>query len=229
MRLIDVIYTRCPFYGSRRIAAQLRREYSLPCNRKRIQRLMRIMGIRGIAPGPDTSRPHPEHKIYPYLLRDVAIEKVNQVWSTDITYIPMAKGFMYLVAVIDWHSRYVLSWALSNTLETLFCIEALEQALRLNTPKIFNTDQGVQFTSQAFTQTLLAMKIEISMDGRGRALDNIFVERLWRTVKYENVYMNDYQTVPELRRGLERYFEFYNQERLHQSLDYQTPAEVYFS
>lgn len=229
MRLIDVIYTRCPFYGSRRITAQLRREHALSCNRKHIQRLMRMMGIRGVAPGPDTSKPHPEHKVYPYLLRDVAVSQVNQVWSTDITYIPMAKGFMYLVAVIDWHSRYVLSWALSNTLDTLFCIEALEQALTLNTPKIFNTDQGVQFTSLAFTQTLLAMKIEISMDGRGRALDNIFVERLWRTVKYENIYMNDYQTVPELRQGLERYFEFYNQERLHQSLDYQTPAEVYFS
>lgn len=166
MRLIDVIYTRCPFYGSRRITAQLRREYSLPCNRKHIQRLMRIMGIQGIAPGPDTSKPHPEHKVYPYLLQNVVIAKVDQVWSTDITYIPMAKGFMYLVAVIDWHSRYVLSWALSNTLDTLFCIEALEQALKVSTPKIFNTDQGVQFTSLAFTQTLLAMKIEISMDGR---------------------------------------------------------------
>jgi putative transposase len=227
--MIDVIYTRCPFYGSRRITAQLRREHKLPCNRKHIQRLMRIMGIHGVAPGPDTSKPHPENKVYPYLLRDVVIDQVNQVWSTDITYIPMAKGFMYLVAVIDWHSRYVLSWALSNTLDTSFCIVALEQALMVNTPKIFNTDQGVQLTSQAFTQTLLAMKIEISMDGRGRALDNIFVERLWRTVKYEDIYMNDYQTVPQLRRGLERYFEFYNQERLHQSLDYQTPAEVYFS
>jgi putative transposase len=229
MRMIDVIYTRCPFYGSRRITAQLRREQGVPYNRKHIQRLMRIMGIRGVAPGPDTSKPHPENKVYPYLLRDVVINQVNQVWSTDITYIPMAKGFMYLVAVIDWHSRYVLSWALSNTLETSFCIEALVQALKVNTPKIFNTDQGVQFTSQAFTQTLLAMKIEISMDGRGRALDNIFVERLWRTVKYENVYMNDYQTVAELRQGLAVYFEFYNQERLHQSLNYQTPEEVYFS
>lgn len=229
MRMIDVIYTRCPFYGSRKITAQLRREHNLLCNRKHVQRLMRIMGIRGIAPGPDTSKPHPEHRVYPYLLQGIEIKEVNQVWSTDVTYIPMAKGFMYLVAVIDWHSRYVLSWALSNTLDTLFCIEALEQALKINTPKIFNTDQGVQFTSLAFTHILLTMQIEISMDGRGRALDNIFVERLWRTVKYEDIYINDYQTAPELQRGLERYFDFYNQERLHQSLDYQTPAEVYFS
>ena len=188
MRLIDEIYTRHPFYGSRRITAQLNREQDENWNRKRIARLMQIMGIRGIAPGPDTSKPHPEHKIYPYLLRDVTVEKVNQVWSTDITYIPMRKGFMYLVAVIDWFSRYVLSWELSNTLDTAFCLDALEQALTINTPEIFNTDQGTQFTSQAFTGALLDKDIKISMDGRGRALDNIFVERLWRTVKYENIY-----------------------------------------
>jgi putative transposase len=229
MRRIDKIYTRCPFYGSRRITAQLNRDHDDHWNRKRIQRLMGIMGIRGVAPGPDTSKPHPEHKIYPYLLRGVAINRINQVWSTDITYIPMAKGFMYLTAVIDWHSRYVLSWTLSNTLDTSFCIEALEQALALNTPEIFNTDQGAQYTSLVFTQLLLDKGIKISMDGRGRALDNIFVERLWRTVKYENIYMNDYLSVPELRFGLKQYFEFYNQQRLHQSLDYQTPAEVYFS
>jgi putative transposase len=229
MRLIDEIYTRCPFYGSRRITAQLNRDHDDPWNRKRIQRLMGIMGIRGVAPGPDTSKPHPEHKIYPYLLRGVSINRINQVWSTDITYIPMAKGFMYLTAVIDWYSRYVLSWTLSNTLDTSFCIEALEQALAVNTPEIFNTDQGAQYTSLAFTQLLLDKGIKISMDGRGRALDNIFVERLWRTVKYENIYMNDYLSVPELRFGLTQYFEFYNQQRLHQSLDYQTPAEVYFS
>ena len=229
MRMIDEIYTRCPFYGSRRITAQLNRESSPQWNRKRIQRLMRIMRIRGVAPGPDTSKPHPENKIYPYLLRGAVIDKPNQVWSTDITYIPMIKGFMYLVAVIDWHARYVLSWSLSNTLETAFCTEALEHALTVDTPDIFNTDQGAQFTSQEFTQVLLDKGIKISMDGRGRALDNIFVERLWRTVKYEDIYLNGYQTVPELRLGLKRYFEFYNQERLHQSLGYQTPKEVYFS
>ena len=228
MRMIDEIYTRCPFYGSRRITAQLSRDCGEPWNRKRIQRLMRLMGIRGVAPGPDTSKSHPEHKVYPYLLRGMTIDKVNQVWSTDITYIPMTKGFMYLVAVIDWHSRYVLSWELSNTMDTTFCIDSLEKALDVSTPTIFNTDQGAQFTSLSFTKALLDKGVKISMDGRGRALDNIFVERLWRTVKYENIYMNDYQTVPELRAGLKRYFEFYNQQRLHQSLDYQTPSEVYF-
>ena len=230
MRQIDEIYTRCPFYGSRRITAQLNLDSDgVSWNRKRIQRLMRIMGIRGVAPGPNTSRAHPDHKIYPYLLRDVVIDRVNQVWSTDITYIPMVKGFMYLVAVIDWYSRYVLSWALSNTLDTSFCIEALQKALDQNTPMIFNTDQGAQFTRLAFTQVLRDKDIQISMDGRGRALDNIFVERLWRTVKYENIYMNEYRTVSELKLGLRLYFEFYNQERLHQSLDYQTPAEIHFA
>jgi putative transposase len=202
MRQIDEAYTQSPFYGSRRITMQLNRQYGQQWNRKRIQRLMHLMGIRGVAPGPDTSKPHPEHRIYPYLLRGLAIERVNQVWSTDVTFIPMPKGFMYLVAVIDWYSRYVLAWALSNMQETLFCLDALHQALEFNTPEIFNTDQGTQFTSQAFTQTLLDRGIQISMDGRGRALDNIFVERLWRTVKYENIYLNDYQSVPELRLGL---------------------------
>ncbi len=229
MQQIDEIYIQCPFYGSRRITAQLNRDHQVSWNRKRIQRLMRIMGLRGIAPGPDTSKPRTENKIYPYLLRDVKISQVNQVWSTDITYIPMVKGFMYLVAVIDWHSRYVLSWIISNTLDMTFCIDALKAALDVSTPLIFNTDQGSQFTSHAFTKVLLDKKIKISMDGRGRALDNIFVERLWRTVKYENIYMNEYQTVTELSKGLKQYFEFYNQERLHQSLDYRTPEEVYFS
>jgi putative transposase len=229
MRMIDEIYTRCPFYGSRRITAQLNRDHCQQWNRKRIQRLMRIMGIRGVAPGPDTSKPHPQNKIYPYLLRGMPINKVNQVWSTDITYIPMPHGFMYLVAVIDWYSRYVLSWQLSNTMETSFCTDALEAALAVNTPTIFNTDQGVQFTSKAFTQILLDKEIKISMDGRGRAFDNIFVERLWRTVKYENIYMNDYQNVPELLAGLKYYFDFYNQERLHERLGYVPPVEVYFS
>ncbi len=227
--MVDKIYTRCPFYGSRRIRAQLNRDNGWKLNRKLIQRLMRFMGIRGIAPGPDTSKKHPEHKIYPYLLRDLTINKINQVWSTDITYIPMAKGFMYLVAVIDWHTRYVLSWTLSNTMDNTFCMEALQHALIKGTPEIFNTDQGAQFTSQEFTQILLDKGIKISMDGRGRALDNIFIERLWRTVKYENIYMNDYQSVSELTNGLKVYFEFYNQERLHQNLDYKTPAEVYLS
>lgn len=229
MKMIDEIYTRCPFYGYRRMTAQLNREQSQQWNRKRIQRLMGVMGIRGIAPGPETSQSHPDHKIYPYLLRGVTINRVNQVWSADITYVPMAKGFMYLVAVIDWHSRYILSWKLSNTLDHSFCVDALKQALTLSTPEIFNTDQGVQFTSQAFTQILKDNEVRISMDGRGRALDNIFVERFWRTVKYENIYLNDYQTVPDLRHGLKRYFKFYNQERLHQSLGYQTPAEVHCS
>jgi len=229
MRQIDEVYTAYPFYGSRRITAALNRAQTVRLNRKRIVRLMRIMGIRGLAPGPDTSKPHPENKVYPYLLRGLAIERANQVWSTDITYIPMPKGFMYLVAIIDWYSRYVLSWQLSNTLDTAFCLDALEQALQINTPSIFNTDQGVQFTSEAFTGALLKKTIRISMDGRGRALDNIFVERLWRTVKYENIYLNEYPTVAALRQGLKDYFTFYNQVRGHQSLNYQTPAEVYLT
>ena len=190
---------------------------------------MQIMGIRGLAPGPDTSKPHPEHKVYPYLLRNLSIDRVNQVWSTDVTYIPMPRGYMYLVAVIDWHSRYVLSWSLSSVQDTAFCLEALEQALSLGKPAIFNTDQGSQFTSQVFTQKLLENEIKISMDGRGRALDNIFVERLWRSVKYENIYLNDYQSVRELQGGLKQYFEFYNRERLHQNLDYRTPYQVHYA
>jgi putative transposase len=229
MRQIDAIYTRHPYYGSRRITAFLNRQEQYPCNRKRIQRLLRVMGIQGVAPGPPTSQPHPGHTLYPYLLQDVVIERANQVWSTDITFIPMPKGFMYLVAIIDWYSRYVLSWALSNTQDTLFCLEALGQALALNKPAIFNSDQGSQFTSQAFIQVLLEQGIQISMDGRGRALDNIFIERLWRTVKYEDIYLNNYSSVAELRAGLKQYFEFYNHQRLHQSLDYRTPAAVYFS
>lgn len=229
MKKIDEIYTRSPFYGSRRITAQLQRDYGMEINRKRVQRMMRALGLRGIAPGPDTSKPHKAHKKYPYLLRKLLINRVNMVWSTDITYVPMTNGFMYLVAVIDWYSRYVLSWKLSNTMDTQFCIDALEQALTINQPDIFNTDQGVQFTSEAYTTVLLKKNIQISMDGRGRALDNIFVERLWRTVKYENIYMNDYQTVAELKAGLSAYFTFYNEKRLHQSLDYNTPLEVHFS
>ena len=228
MNRIDSVYTRSPFYGSRKIARELAIELDYAINRKKIQRLMREMGIHGIAPGPNTSKPHPQHKIYPYLLRNYAIQKSNQVWSTDITYIPMNRGYMYLVAVIDWFSRYVLSWELSNTQDIEFCLEALNNAISQGTPEIFNSDQGSQFTSERFTGVLKSEGIKISMDGRGRALDNIFVERLWRTVKYENVYLNDYQSVSDLRHGLKDYFDFYNQKRLHQSLSYLTPAQVHF-
>ena len=186
---------------------------------------MRVMGIQGVAPGPQTSQTHPEHKVYPYLLRALAIERPNQVWSTDITFIPLVEGYMYLVAIIDWYSRYVLSWELSNTMDTEFCLQALERALELGRPEIFNSDQGSQFTSLAFTGRLEAEAIQISMDGRGRALDNIFVERLWRTVKYEHIYIHEYDTVPALREGLEGYFTFYNTQRYHQALGYQTPQQ----
>lgn len=228
LKEIDRIYTAWPFYGSRRITAYLNKTHGGNWNRKRIQRLMQEIGIQGIAPGPNTSKPHPENKVYPYLLRGLAIERPDQVWSTDVTFVPMTKGYMYLVAVIDWYSRYVLSWSLSNTQDTLFCLEALEMALSAGKPDIFNTDQGSQFTSNRFTSRLLDQEIRISMDGRGRALDNIFVERLWRTVKYENIYLNDYPSVKALNQGLSTYFEFYNRERLHQSLDYKTPFEVHF-
>jgi len=229
MRLIDEEYTRHPFYGSRRIRQFLQQELQQPINRKCVQRLMRTMGIQGIAPGPNTSKPHPQHKIYPYLLRGLSINRPNQVWSTDITFIPMLNGFMYLVAIIDWYSRFVLSWQLSNTMDTTFCLQALDGALTINTPEIFNTDQGSQFTSHDFTDRLLANSIQISMDGRGRALDNIFVERLWRTVKYELIYLNEYQTVAQLHAALEQYFLFYNTQRFHQALNYQTPAKWYTS
>ena len=227
MKLIDKLYTQYPFYGSRRIREALRQELGYPINRKLVQRLMRVMGIQGLSPGPQTSKSHPEHKKYPYLLRDYKITKPNQVWSTDITFVPMPSGFMYLVAIIDWYSRYVLSWELSNTADTTFCLSALDQALEQGKPEIFNTDQGVQFTSHLFTTRLLNSDIKISMDGRGRALDNIFVERLWRTVKYEHVYLHNHNTVPELRKGLKNYFKFYNTERFHQSLDYLKPIEVH--
>jgi len=227
MRRIDEQYLRTPFYGSRRMAACL----SSPgerINRKRVQRLMRLMGLEALYPKPRTSRPGDGHEIYPYLLRGLAIERSNQVWSTDITYVPLRSGFMYLVAILDWYSRYVLDWRLSNTLETGFCLESLEAALLLATPEIFNTDQGAQFTSTAFTDRLKAAGVRISMDGRGRALDNVFVERLWRSVKYEDIYLYDYTTVPELEAGLERYFQLYNHERPHQSLGYRPPAEIHF-
>jgi putative transposase len=196
-------------------------------NRKRVQRLMRVMGLEAIYPRRRTSEPAPAHRIYPYLLRNLAIERADQVWSADITYVPLRRGFMYLVAVLDWHSRYVLSWELSNTLDSSFCVAALEAALANQRPEIFNTDQGAQFTSQAFTGVLEATGIAISMDGRGRALDNVFIERLWRSVKYENIYLHGYETADELERGLASYFDFYRYERLHMALGYRTPWEVY--
>jgi len=227
MRLIDQQYTRTPFYGSRRMTHWLGRA-GQEANRKRVQRLMRKMGLEAVYPRPRLSMAGPEHKAYPYLLRGVEIRRTDQVWSTDITYVPMKHGFMYLVAVMDWHSRYVLSWQLSNTIDVNFCLAALEQALEKGGPEIFNTDQGSQFTSQSFTGRLEEAGVAISMDGRGRVLDNIFVERLWRTVKYEDIYIKGYTTVAELEAGLADYFWFYNHERPHQALGYQTPAEVYF-
>lgn len=226
MRLLDAQYTATPFYGSRRMTAWLRGQ-GYTVNRKRVARLMRQMGIEAIYTKPHLSQPLAGHKIYPYLLRGVKIERVNHVWSADITYVRLQQGFIYLVAVIDWWSRYVLSWAVSITLESAFCLEALESALRWGRPEIFNTDQGAQFTSLAFTERLRQGEIQISMDGRGRALDNIFVERLWRSVKYEEVYLRAYNTVQEAKHGLGRYFGFYNDERLHQALGYRTPAAVY--
>jgi putative transposase len=227
MRLIDEHYTKTPFYGWRKMTAVLRRK-EYPINSKRVRRLMRHMGLQALYP---QARPRPdgyEHRIYPYLLRDLPIVRPGQVWSADITYIRMHQGFMYLVAIIDWFSRYVLSWQLSNSLDGLFCRTALQQALEQGRPDIFNTDQGVQFTAQPFTTILEQAGIQISMDGRGRALDNIFIERLWRSVKYEHIYLFDYESVAELMAGLQAYFWFYNHERLHQSLAYHTPAEVHF-
>jgi putative transposase len=226
MRRIDEQYTACPFYGSRRMTAWLV-EQGEEVNRKRVQRLMRAMGLEAIYPKPRLSTPGKGHKIYPYLLRGVTIERADQVWSADITYVPMTSGFMYLAAVIDWFSRYVVAWRLSNTLDGSFCLEMLEEALRSGKPEVFNTDQGVQFTAAAFTGRLETAGVAVSMDGRGRALDNVFVERLWRSVKYEDIYIRGYEAVPELHWGLGRYFGFYNDERLHQSLGYRTPAAVY--
>ena len=228
MRLIDEIHLQWPFYGSRRMRDELEgRGHAV--NRKRVQRLMRLMDLRALYPRCRTSQPGKGHKIYPYLLRDLSIERANQVWATDICYIPMAKGFMYLVAIMDWRSRRVLSWRVSNTLDTDFCIEALEEALqRFGAPEIVNTDQGSQFTSEAFTDVLKAHGVAISMDGKGRWVDNVFVERLWRSVKYEDVYLRAYETPTELRAGLGRYFEFYNSRRRHSALDRRTPDAVYY-
>ena len=226
MRLIDEQYTAHPFFGSRRMTAWLRRQGEA-VNRKGVQRLMGLMGLAAIYPKPRTSVAGRGHRVYPYLLRGVSIQRPNQVWSADITYVPLTTGFMYLAATIDWHSRYVVAWQLSNTLDGSFCVNMLEEALGRGRPEVFNTDQGVQFTAAAFTGRLESAGVAVSMDGRGRCLDNVFVERLWRSVKQEDVYLWGYESVPELEQGLRRYFGFYNGERPHQSLDYRTPAEVY--
>ena len=227
MDRINAIYTDHPFVGSRKLTAALRRE-GYPVNRKRVRRLMRAMGLVSIAPKPDTSRPHPQQAVYPYLLRGVVIERPNQVWSTDITYLRIERGRAYLVALIDWHSRYVLAWRLSNTMDTTFCVEALTEALEQHgTPEIFNTDQGSQFTGAAFIEVLNHHHIRISMDGKGRALDNMLIERLWRSLKYEEVYLKHYQSLREAQAELSIYFRFYNTDRPHQSLNNRTPEQVY--
>lgn len=226
MRLIDQEYTERPFYGSRKMMRWLW-DQGYQVGRHRVRRLMQLMGLEAIYPKPKLSQPGPGHKIYPYLLKGVAITRVNQVWSTDITYIRMAEGFVYLVAVMDWFSRFVLSWALSLTMEADFCLEALDRALRRGRPEVFNSDQGSQFTSDKFTGILAKRGVAISMDGRGRCLDNIFIERLWRSLKYEEVYLRDYARVPDARAGIAKWFRFYNHQRSHQSLDYKTPAAVF--
>ena len=226
MRLIDRQFLETPFYGSRRMAECLKRSGEA-VNRKRVQRLMRLMGLEALHPRPRTTAAAPGAKAYPYLLRDRMLTHVDEVWSSDITYVPMRHGFMYLTAVIDWFSRYVLSWRLSNTLEGDFCLEALEEALARGKPEIFNTDRGSQFTARAYTGRLEEAGVAVSQDGRGRAPDNVFIERLWRSVKYEDIYIKDYERVPELESGLTAYFRFYDEERPHQALAYRTPGEVY--
>ena len=226
MARMDRQYLKTPFYGSRRMKAWLLAEGYL-VSRSKVRRLMRLMGLEAIYRRPNTSKPAPGHRVYPYLLKGVDVNRVDQVWAADITYIPMAQGFLYLVAIMDWHSRHVLAWKLSNTMDTDFCVTALEAALGKGRPEVFNTDQGAEFTSDAFTQTLQERGIRVSMDGKGRYLDNIFVERLWRSIKYEEVYLKAYQTVAEARVGINAYLEFYNRRRPHQSLGYRTPAQVY--
>jgi len=227
MHKIDRIYTKYPFYGSPRITAALHREGE-KVNHKRIERLMKMMGIMAIMPKKNISKPDKSHLIYPYLLKGIKISANNHVWSTDITYIPIHSGFIYLVAIMDWFSRYVISWEISNTLDVYFCLEALDKALRTGKPEIFNSDQGSQFTSLSYTGKLLEHEIKISMDSKGRAYDNIFIERLWRNLKYEDIYLRDYQSVREAVLGIQNYFHFYNFQRPHQALNYATPAEVYF-
>ncbi len=227
MRRIDELFLECPFYGSRQMVRALQRE-GLRIGRHRVRRLMHLMGLRTIYQNPRTSDPHPEHRIYPYLLRDLAITRANQVWCTDITYIPMRKGFLYLVAIMDWHTRRVLSWELSNTMDTGFCVNALKKALALyGRPEIFNTDQGSQFTSCDFTSVLKEHEIKISMDGKGRWMDNVFIERLWRSLKYECVYLHAFETGSAVKAGIGRWIEFYNHRRPHSTHGIRTPAEAY--
>lgn len=225
---MDEQYLKTPFYGSRRMVAYLaHRGYSV--NRKRVQRLMRQLGIEAVYPKPNLSKRHPEHKVYPYLLRDVEIASVNQVWSTDITYLPVLKGHFYLVAVMDWYSRKVLSWQVSNTMDGAFCVEVLEEALlHYQKPTVFNSDQGAQFTANAFTQTLERASVQISMDGRGRCYDNIFIERLWRSIKYELIYLKAFDDGKHLSKEVSQWFRFYNRQRFHQSLNYRTPDDIYY-
>jgi putative transposase len=229
MNAIDEIYTSYPFYGSRRMRIELLHEYGIDIGRDRARQLMHRMGLEAIYPKPNTSKAAPHNETYPYLLKGLAVLRPNQVWGSDITYIRTARGFVYLVAFIDWFSRYVVAWRLSDSLEQSFCLEALDEALASATPEISNTDQGSHFTAKAFLEKLQAKNVRISMDGRGRCMDNIFTERLWRTVKYENVFLKSYRDLDEANAGLTEYFEFYNHKRRHQSLDYQTPAAVYFS
>jgi len=226
MRLIDEQYLKTPFYGSPRMTWWLNSQ-GHTVNRKRVARLMGVMGLQATLPGPHTSCPHPEHVKYPYLLREIEVCAPNQVWCADITYVPMRRGFMYLMAVMDWFSRYVISWDVSNTMESGFCVATLKRALRGGRPDVFNTDQGSQFSSEEFTGTLTKAQVRISMDGRGRALDNAFIERLWRSVKYEDIYLREYADGHALRAGLTRYFRFYNHERPHSGLDYETPAKCH--
>ena len=227
MRRIDEIHLKWPFYGARKLCEVLRVE-GITVNRKRMQRIMRVMGLESVAPKPSTSAPQPEHPVFPYLLRKLSVCRANQVWAADITYIPMARGFAYLVAIIDWYSRRVLSWRLSNTMESSFCVEALQDALeRFQKPDIFNTDQGSQFTAEVFTGALRRAGITISMDGKGRCIDNVFVERVWRSLKYEEIFLHAYDDLDEARAGIGRYFEFYNFKRPHQALGYQTPDACY--
>ena len=229
MRKLDELHLRRPFKGSRRLRDDLWDNYNLQVNRKRVQRLMRLMGIRALHPGAKTTRPNPKHKVYPYLLRELEINRVNQVWCTDLTYIPMRKGFLYLVAIMDWHSRKVLSWRLSNSLDAAPCVEALEEALaNYGTPEIFNSDQGCQFTSEDFTDVLKDNGIKISMDGKGRWMDNVFIERLWRSLKYEEVYLKAYDSVAQAKQGIDDWLMFYNEERRHASLSRMTPDQIYY-
>jgi len=229
MRKLDALHLRYPFKGSRRLRDDLWDVHGLQVNRKRVQRLMGLMGIQALHPGAKTTRPHPEHKVYPYLLRDLAIERANQVWCTDLTYVPMRKGFMYLVAIMDWHSRKVLSWRLSNSLDTAPCIEVLEEALAsYGPPEIFNSDQGCQFTSEGFTDVLKDHDVKISMDGKGRWMDNVFIERLWRSLKYEEIYLKAYDSVAQAKQGIGDWMNFYNQDRRHASLNRMTPDQIYY-